>query len=279
MTQTHEALATERGDLSNETILVGVDESQAADAALRWALTEAEWRRAEVQAVYVWPTTAASAAGVLVRGSFPIVAEAKARRVVAESLRRSHYAGAVPVHIDVKIGSPMYELRFAASEEADLTVIGAHTHRALHDAVTGCSTTILARRATHPLVVVPARCKNLAPGPIVVGVDPHGRGSAGLAWAIREASVRRTVVRVVTVGGRGNGQWLLPAAVRPKGVKVSWVMRQGVASDALLDESRQAAMLVLGGPARSTWAQLLSKSEIRACVRRSRVPVVLVPGA
>jgi nucleotide-binding universal stress UspA family protein len=129
-------------------IVVGVDGSSGADAALRWAIREAHDRGGRVRAVVVY------------QPSPPVVTEAQARGEAEATLATatsSATAMAAKLSIigEITSGEPAAALVEAAAD-ADLLVLGSHGHSRLHHTLLGSVTEICARTATCPVVVIPA---------------------------------------------------------------------------------------------------------------------------
>ena len=135
-------------------------------------------------------------------------------------------------------------------------------------------------------------------GTIVVGVDGSHDADRALQWAIDEAkrhSMKMLLVHGVEIGaaaaspyGSGMvleqlqdaGREVLDAAlvhVRAQGVDVEGRMEIGSTAHALIEASRDAAMLVVGSRGHGGFAGLLLGSVSTACVHHAHCPVVVVP--
>ena len=114
-------------------IVVGIDGSAASAAALGLALREAELRRATVQAIHVW-----------------VGDKGAARRLLAEAV------GDAPVEqLLIESTSPAAALA-AASEGADLLVLGTRGRGGLHELLDGSVSFDCRRLAACPVMVVTA---------------------------------------------------------------------------------------------------------------------------
>lgn len=138
----------------NMTIVVGVDGSESARRALRWAVREAHVRGGTVKAVAAW------------RWDYPQIsvgdALAKERKRTEAMLAHevdslpAYMASGVALATEVLEGMPA-EVLIAASHGAELLVLGSHGHsHALHR-VLGSVTENCIRGATCPVVVLPIR--------------------------------------------------------------------------------------------------------------------------
>jgi len=135
---------------------------------------------------------------------------------------------------------------------------------------------------------------------IVVGVDGSEGSTPALRFAVEEAALRGDSVRAVCV-------WQLPvalyggpayAAIEPEvysetsrdaarqqidevvGAKaeVELVVREGGAANVLVEESEDAAMLVVGSRGHGGFAGLLLGSVSQQCASHARCPVTIVRG-
>ncbi len=139
---------------------------------------------------------------------------------------------------------------------------------------------------------------------IVVGVDHSEGANAALAFAHEEARLRGATLRAVHVwqfgyigytgfegavpgvGGdikelRTVAAAALDAAIRealpnPGDVKVEQWVVEGTAGAVLVDESRDADLLVVGSRGHGGFAQLLLGSVSQQCAHHAACPVVIV---
>ena len=144
-------------------IVVGIDGTEHAAAALRWAAEEAALRSATLVAVHAWsfvPVTTPADSGLV-----PMVwtesievldaSRAAAERVAAEQVREvlGEENDAV---VKVVEGGPAAVLR-AAAEDADLVVVGNKGRGNLASALLGSTSAEVADSASCPVVIVRAR--------------------------------------------------------------------------------------------------------------------------
>jgi len=139
---------------------------------------------------------------------------------------------------------------------------------------------------------------------IVVGVDGSGESVAALKWACREASLRSAEVLAVLalesachqvasyavpVPRSSGGSWgaardvlrksVTEAAGRHPGVSVRTEIAEGLAARVLLDLASDAEMLVLGRTSYGPDPYRAAGPVIRACLRASVCPVVIIGSA
>jgi nucleotide-binding universal stress UspA family protein len=161
MTVDHDNSETATGGRSpgNGRIVVGVDGSQGSRAALEWAIQEAQMRESSVHILVVWQyphTTSASAWGLGMDPS-PDVQEAVAAASAAAASRlglKASAQGDVATTWEAIEGNPAHAL-LAASEDADLLVVGSRGHGAFVGALLGSVSHQVVAHARCPVVVVP----------------------------------------------------------------------------------------------------------------------------
>jgi nucleotide-binding universal stress UspA family protein len=143
-------------------IVVGVDGSEPARAALVFALEEAARRSASVRAVTAyhppeyWPVAYGMASGMVVPPSGEQLAEEAertARRAVDEAVQDADAGRSVPIEVRVVQGNPTKVL-VDQSALADLLVVGHRGRGAIASACLGSVGLQCVLHATCPVVVV-----------------------------------------------------------------------------------------------------------------------------
>ena len=142
-------------------------------------------------------------------------------------------------------------------------------------------------------------------GMIVVGVDDSKAARAALRFAVDEARMRGASLRAVHAwqfrypGAAGiEGAYAIPgfdleslrhaadaaleaivAEISPEGgdVEVERLLIEGAAGSVLLDEARDAELLVVGSRGRGGFAGLLLGSVSQQCAHHASCPVVIIP--
>jgi nucleotide-binding universal stress UspA family protein len=138
-----------------ERILVGVDDSNGAQHALRWCAELAASNNSHVYAVHVVSNTWLIELGALQMDSAPVIARARANMVGpwTDPLRER----GVEYSTDVVVGDAASLLLGRATERhADLIVLGASRHRSLRDELLGGTAHRVVNRSSIPIAVVPA---------------------------------------------------------------------------------------------------------------------------
>jgi nucleotide-binding universal stress UspA family protein len=146
------------------SIVVGVDGSDASHAALRWAAEEARLRFSPLVAVHAWsfvPAQPIGDPGLLAVPAGDIAGQleaesAAAREVLGEAVAQS--LGDDPgLEVEQRLveGDPA-EALVAASESAELVVVGSHGRSGLRAALLGSVSRHVATHAACPIVVVKA---------------------------------------------------------------------------------------------------------------------------
>lgn len=162
--------------------VVGIDGSDGALAALRWAVANAACVGADVQAVAAFhvPLTLSMLA---VKRGFDVDRlgmEAEARHVLDDAITAAGADGVQPIAIEGAPGATLLE----AAEEASLLIIGRRGHSALRNLVLGSVSTYCATHAAVPVVVVPPDWDAQRFESVVVGFDGSANARAALRWAL-----------------------------------------------------------------------------------------------
>jgi nucleotide-binding universal stress UspA family protein len=141
-------------------IVVGVDDSDQAAAALRWALAEGAVRRATVEVVHAWqpPVSALPFGATLVINADDAAIDEAARTAVDEMVDAALADMDEPppdVIRTVLPGAPAATLVDVA-EDADMLIVGSHGRSGLSRLVLGSVAMACVNHAPCPVVVVRA---------------------------------------------------------------------------------------------------------------------------
>jgi nucleotide-binding universal stress UspA family protein len=129
--------------------VVGVDGSANSEAALRWALADAEKHGGQVTALFVWQVPFSSFPGLYDREAL----EKASKEFVIEKVSAVASTPAVPVLPLVAEGDPA-EALVIASRDADLLVLGTRGRSALAGLLVGSVSLQCAAAARCPVVLI-----------------------------------------------------------------------------------------------------------------------------
>ena len=288
-------------DLWLERVVVGVDGSEPAKQAALWGAREAMARGRGLTLVHsVLPPSAGSAFGPGFPIGLDVIDDLKA--AVQEDL--DAVAATLPatdVLTHVEIGSPSGVL-LAASETAELIVIGSRGHGGFRGLLLGSVGSQVTAHAECPVVVIrevpPADAKH-----VVVGIDGSAASEAAIGFAFDMAS--RHGWSVIAVHA-----WEVPAydlLVVPDGpipvpltdvvddeVRLAAEVLAGFQADypdveveqrlvrsapvpALLDAAQGAALVAVGTRGHGQVVGALLGSVSHGVLHKAQVPVVVVP--
>lgn len=284
-------------------ILVGVDGSPEAHSAVRWAVQEAALRRHPITLMHVvapvvvtWPIES-------VVTSFYEWQEDNAKNVIeqAQETVAAAAAGAPAPEVRVEVRHGGVVTEFAdASTHADLMVIGSRGLGPVGGAVLGSVSRALLHHAKCPVVITREGVVGKADDklPVLLGIDGSPASENATAFAFDEAS-RRGVELVVLhawsdvavfpilgmdwhqyeqQGHEVLGERLAGWQERYPDVAI----RRRIVCDKparwLIDESRQAQLVVVGSRGRGGISSMLLGSVSTAVAESALAPVAVVRG-
>ncbi|MFL6055143.1 MAG: universal stress protein [Actinoallomurus sp.] len=167
--------------------------------------------------------------------------------------------------------------------DAAMIVVGSTGFMAMSRLATGSTAMEVAIRADVPVVVVRPGLPDAAPGPsagrVVVGVDGTPLSEAAIRFAFAEAHDRECGITVLHAvdreDDRAAGETVL-AGFADRSPDVRTVVRVGLTSRVLIDESAGAELLVVGSRGRAGLSGMLLGSVSQAVVHRAHCPVAVV---
>jgi nucleotide-binding universal stress UspA family protein len=169
--------------------------------------------------------------------------------------------------------------------DASMIVVGSAGFLEMTDLVDGSTAMAVAVHATVPVVVVRPGSLDPGPGPsagrVVAGADGTERSAAAIAFAFAfaEASGRGcgvTLVHAVEDDDRRAAAEAMLASLGAGHPDVRAVVATGLASQALIEESGGARLLVVGSRGRGGLGGMLLGSVSQAVVHRAHCPVAVV---
>lgn len=284
---------------ANSGILVAVDGSPSANAAIRWAARDAELRHSSLTIVHA----VAPVLGTWLAAPVPIdVLEWQheiGRQVVADALQiaKESTVGSLEISTDVLSVPPVRGL-VQMSKNADMVVVGSRGRGALASTVLGSVSMGLAQHAHCPVAVIHGEAPSLPPAaqaPVVVGVDSSPTSKAALALAFDEASRRRAEL-VALHAWWAPGSFELPGfdwdtlraeidkefaeqlqiwQQRYIDVGVQRVVVRDQPARELVERSRPAQLIAVGSHGHGAIAGALLGSVSTAVVQAARIPVII----
>lgn len=303
------------GERGRPRVVVGIDGSQGGRAALRTALLAAAARRARLEVVSTYPValpwTADAPTDVVDLTAVRADTNARARAFIDE-VRAEMLVEDVPglVSLEVRVvveGGAAAPILVKRAAGADLLVVGSRGRSAVRSVLLGSVALHCVTHAPCPVVVahgdpggVGARGRHVA-----VGLDGSDAALGALREAVAEARRRRTDLDVV-VAYTVADVWTDPYAfVGPSvgelrarvqdeaerlvatvtaevagageplpGLHVHLV--EGAAQEVLVENTVDAAMLVVGSRGRGAFRGLLLGSVALYCAMHARCPVTVV---
>ena len=282
------------------TVVVGIDGSESALRAVRWAAAEASRHRVPLRVVTAFEWTHDHPVGHIALGrNYRDIMLDQARQYLAAAVAVAQGAvEGLDVEQQLIVGFPIPVLT-AESQRARLVVIGDRGLGGVTGLLLGSVATALAARADSPVVVVRGDDEDPDPsGPIVVGVDGSPVSEAALGFAYEAASARWvSLVAVHTWWDAFVDQVLAPVldwdaiesderrllAERLAGwsekypdVQVERIIRRDRPERALVAQSRRAQLVVVGSRGRGGFSGMLLGSVSHAVLHWAQCPVAVV---
>jgi nucleotide-binding universal stress UspA family protein len=139
------------------TIVVGIDDSPGAAAALRWAAEEARLRHARLEVVHAWEWPYRDRLGELADEALDTKGFADAAGVVVATMVQRALgddARDLAVESRTEEGAPA-DVLLAAARRADLLVVGSRGRGGFEGLLLGSVSQQCARHAPCPVAIVP----------------------------------------------------------------------------------------------------------------------------
>jgi nucleotide-binding universal stress UspA family protein len=280
-------------------VVAGIDGSAASDLALDWAMDEANRRHLPLHLVH--------ARGVddwwlMARAPVPPEVVEMPDHLLQDRVARVRgLAPSVPVTSDSSLGYAS-ETLISLSGNAEVVVLGARGHGPLTQVLLGSVSAQVSAHAHCPVVVIR---RPSTPGPdrprVVVGVDGSANCQDAVGYAFEQAASRALGLTAVHVWSEELVDGLAALAVSKQQHEAMVQERQAMLSEALVgwhstypdvdvrehilrahpaealvEESRQAELLVVGSRGLGGFSGLLMGSVSRAVLARASCPVGIV---
>lgn len=284
--------------MSTEPIVVGIDGSESALRAARWAAREASIRKAPLRLVHAcMPTDGQSPtplppsmADMMVAAGRQWLADAT---VAVEDLWDDVTTDLIR---DYEIDALVNE-----SHTAQLVVLGARGHGGFTELLIGSVAVAVSARGSCPVAVIRGEDIDRTGKPIVVGVDSSSGSEAALAFAFEEAS--RRDVELVAVHAWSDSMTAAAFAMAPfavdwyevqseeqgllaervtgwqdkfPDVQVRRVVSRDHPARSLIDQARDAQLVVVGSRGRGAVVGLLLGSTSQQLLHHAPCPVAVV---
>ncbi|WP_423464444.1 universal stress protein [Promicromonospora sp. MS192] len=287
-------------------VLVGVDGSESATRAARWAALEAARRDVPLVLAHVWTPVPVSVPHAVALGAYQDALIAQGRQWLdeAEAAARDAAPGVV-TRTDLVGGSVAARL-IGRSASAGMVVLGDRGLGGFSGLVIGSIAVAVSTHAHCPVVVVrtaepPGTTPPDGPqtGPVVVGVDGSGTSRAAVTFAFEAASARgvplvavhawsdlpvTTVWELTTAWdaierheSEQLSTWLAQDRARHPGVRVEEVVVREGPTRVLLEHAERAQLVVVGTRGRGGFRGLLLGSTSQALIHHAACPVAVVP--
>lgn len=288
--------------MSNK-IVVGIDGSVISQRAVEFAAEEAELHGADLEIVYaIELPTDVDFYGVTIAGPQIEVLQHYADELLAAAAARvkDRHPDLVCTTTSM-IGNPTWVL-LGAAEDAIAIVVGRRGLGAVKSAFLGSVSSRLATDASCPVFVINEDETRPVDGPIVVGVDDSEFGTAALSFAMAQAAARKTAVRAVTAyrmpalavpvepdlmvelqrSEAAEAEKMLTTAVErartadTQSVEVEKITVEDSPANAILQQSKDAQLVVVGSHGKGFVKRLFLGSVSRQVLTDADRPVVVV---
>ncbi|UGT67817.1 universal stress protein [Nocardia gipuzkoensis] len=283
--------------ISDPPIVVGVDGSSVALAALRWAALDAAHHHVPLHLVYAIGVLGDFGSGIEL-GRFDFDSYWQSVHDALDAARAAAVSVAAPIgQLDVStelVDAPPIPVLRDRSETARLLVVGTHGLGAVSRGLLGSVSTALARHAACPVAVIPETAAS-SDGPVVVGVDGSPSSVHAVEVAFDQAAFRGAeLITVHTWSGflrfsspadmQEEGEELLSRSLAGYGerypeVPVRRIVVEDRPAERLLEVGQNAQLIVVGSHGRGGFAGMTLGSVGQAVLHAAEVPVIIARSA
>lgn len=294
---------------ANTPVVVGTDGSAHAELAVRWAAQHARMRGAPLLIATAVSAPVAYGMGGHLPQDFFVALENDGKRIVDEATQIAREtAPSLSIETTVLLeatGPALLEL----SEKAQTIVVGTRGLSGLASAFMGSISSLVARHAACPVVVVrtpshsgsdPVGESVPVSGPVLVGVDGSENSAKAVEEAVREASLRgatliaihawsdvplSTMDPIAQVSGLFDEASVADAVLSEQlagyatdypDVNVEHIVALDRPDSAILDRAEGAQLVVVGSRGRGGFAGLMLGSTSIKVLRSAHCPVMVV---
>ncbi|MBF6221968.1 universal stress protein [Nocardia abscessus] len=283
--------------IGNLPILVGVDGSPVALAALRWAAVDAARHEVPLHLLYAIGVLGEFRSGFEL-GQFDFDSYRQGGLDALETARATAVAESASItQLDIStelVDAPPIPLLRDRSQTARLLVVGTHGLGAVNRRLLGSVSTALARHAACPVAVIP---ETAAPsdGPVVVGVDGSRSSVHAIEIAFDQAAFRGVELVAVHTWSdflrfessdqmQEEGEELLARSIAGFGEKypevpVHRIVTEDRPAERLLMLGDKAQLIVVGSHGRGGFAGMTLGSVGQAVLHAAQVPVIIARSA
>lgn len=251
---------------AHHAIVVGVDGSDSALHATRWAAREAQRRGAPLHLFHTCyiPTAPPRSPVALPRGYGDALREYGMEWLAEAETAAREVAPSITVTTEVKVGAAAAKL-VEASRKARLVVLGTRGLGGFSSLLVGSVAIAVAAHAECPVAVVRGRDHDTEPaelGPVLVGVDGSPLSDLAVGYAFDAAAERGAPLVAVHVWNQGTIDVAWPMLP----MEVSW-------EDIAADEKRLLSERLAG------WREKYPDVEVHQRVREGRQAKMLLEEA
>ena len=284
-------------ELIRNSTVVGIDGSQADEAALQWAVRDAAARRGRLRVVssYAWELRNPWERTFAVDGPELKTLQTKAERLVAGVVERISYNHPTLNVTGAAIEGGAVDIFMAESEHADVLVLGSRSLDKVHSRVLGSVSATVAARAHCPVAVVHCEDKSDPDAEVLVGVHDGSNSDGQYGFAFEYAHRHRLGLRAVMCWWPGLGedpmrvadildraQVALEATLRPwqdkyPDVRATADVSTDHAVERLSRSSLGQAAVVVGSRGRHALAGSMLGSVSQGVLHHAACPVIVVP--
>ena len=285
--------------MSVPPVVVGVDGSESALEAVRWAADEARRRETRLRVVHAYQIPTGYPQGFV---DVKMLHDALAAQGKEWLARAKEVAGEAAPGLTVEVAevqAPAVPALEREAADAALLVLGSRGLGGFTGLVIGSTAVTLVTRATCPVVVVREPGRD---GPVVVGVDGTPASEAAIAFAFAAASANDAelvavhtwtdlllevafaadrealdITRVAEEAHEVLGERLAGWQEQYPEVRVTREVVRDRASRALLRRAEGARLVVVGSRGRGGFRGLLLGSTSQHLLHHAACPVAVVP--